>query len=741
MRPPLLWLQLLYLSAAAAASLCLGDCLHARSVGSSSTLGLPVVARGNVAAPGPSEASWALSAASTLKRGVVSRPLVPAFGVWRQWQQPARWTRRQLRPQQHQRLHYNRPPLNGIWQHQPSQGRRQTLSDGMRNPLLQRRSSGQTAGVRVRPSPLSAVGSLQMNAIPRGSVLEQQMNDLMQDPIKNMPWDIYVPFYKQYGRGTDNNWLHFLQGNWTFIEAKTFAEKPASLMEALRPTKAKAPVCPSTLCLLTDSMQSSGLSTTPMELASEKPSINPTTFDSIGCLMATKMSTSVSHPLMLSAAAAAAAVAAACCLLLLLFSSRLLHLLGDSSVKCCCCNRPSGETDAELEARLWGSWDDPQGLHEYLPETGWRDTLPDEDITGMPRPWTHKQSDVLEFPPHHRDPSPGPPDIPLEVELAAAGMWRGYVLEPGWTRHAEAIAECNKAQQWKREEAEAPTSKPLSRKTKSATTAKKQEKQRTAELLRRTQDIVKAHWADIRKHPVYVRAVVEGATHAAAAAAAAAATPRTAAELAMGKDITEGLEMQETLDPLVQGEVNPPNAEGKTLAVNLALYSLSPFSCSVRGFVAGRWWSSSSCCCCFCCCSNYLSPRASVAEHEEMYHYLMTENHREGRYTDFHLEIAAAQDIEYRLRHRRQGFPRLMALYRPLWAKRKYGEEFGEPPKEEEEDAHDEVFTNPAVSLHWSPPGSRSSSSSSLLPPLSLPSTTPEKGAQTKGRSRHTRSV
>lgn len=47
---------------------------------------------------------------------------------------------------------------------------------------------------------------------------------------------------------------------------------------------------------------------------------------------------------------------------------------------------------------------------------------------------------------------------------------------------------------------------------------------------------------------------------------------------------------------------------------------------------------------------SYLSPKASIAEHEELYHYLMTENHREGRYTDFNTEIAASQDTEYRLR-------------------------------------------------------------------------------------------
>ncbi|OEH77053.1 hypothetical protein cyc_08374 [Cyclospora cayetanensis] len=332
-----------------------------------------------------------------------------------------------------------------------------------------------------------------------------------------------------------------------------------------------------------------------------------------------------------------------------------------------------GESDEELDARLWGSWDSPQALHECWPETGWRDTLPDDDITGMPRPWTHKQTDIFEMPPQHRDPSPGPPEIPLEVELAAAGVWAGYVLEPGWTRHADAIAEYRKAVEWATVEPVPP--KKAQRKTKAA--SKKADKERTSELLRRTQEIIKAHWADIRKHPVYVRAVVDGATHESAVAAAAAATPETAARIAMGADVTEGLEMQETPDHLVKGEVNPPNAEGKTMAVNLALYSVAPYNCS------------------------YLSPKATIAEHEELYHYLMTENHREGRYTDFNSEIAATHDIEYRLRPLRERFPRLMALYRPLWTKRKYGEEFSGPrdPKDEIDDA---LFTVPGEALPWS---------------------------------------
>ncbi|KAL8429303.1 hypothetical protein ACSSS7_006668 [Eimeria intestinalis] len=620
MKPPSICVQLLYLAAAAAASICLVDCLHARSSGTPFTWGLPLVARGD--APPPNASSWALSAASKPNRGVVSRPLVPAFGVWRQRQQPIRWTMKRLRPQQHQRyLQQYHHPLTGIsLQPQPSQRQITQTRPGatLSKPLLRRRSSDRGQGVMVRPLSLPAVGSLQMNAIPRGSVLEQQMNDLMQDPIKNMP---------------------------------------ALLTAGPRRTKGRARACPSTLCLWTDSTQSSGRNTTHMGLDLERPLISPTVFDLVGYPMAIKMST----------------------------SDRI-----------------------------------------YRWAIGWRDTLPDEDITGMPRPWTHKQSDVLqqcssniaaaaalfqqkqqhfchssghsngsststttaataaaatttaaascsvessaaEFPPHHRDPSPGPPEIPLEVELAAAGMWRGYVLEPGWTRHAEAIAECNKAQQWRREDAEAP-SQSSKRKSKPAATSKKQEKQRTVELLRRTQDIVKAHWADIRKHPVYVRALVEGSTHAAAAAAAAASTPRTAAEIAMGKDIAQGLEMQETHDPHVQGQVG------------------------------------------------------------------------------------------------------VLQLYRPLWTKRKYGEEFGGPPErkgEEEEGYDDEALTNPSVSLHWPYRGSRSSRGnnssgnssnssgnsssnsrsssrmrSSLLAPLSSsPAVIPEKPTETHGTHRPPRSV
>lgn len=82
------------------------------------------------------------------------------------------------------------------------------------------------------------------------------------------------------------------------------------------------------------------------------------------------------------------------------------------------------------------------------------------------------------------------------------------------------------------------------------------------------------HRADIRTHPVYIRAVIDGATHEAAVKAAmevnAGRGSQDAKRLISAFDSAEGLEKQERLDHEVEGQVNPPDAKGKTIAVNLA---------------------------------------------------------------------------------------------------------------------------------------------------------------------------
>lgn len=53
-------------------------------------------------------------------------------------------------------------------------------------------------------------------------------------------------------------------------------------------------------------------------------------------------------------------------------------------------------------------------------------------------PSTHFCAFVLgfqELPYNTRDPSAGPPSAPVEFDMAAAGRFGGYYLDPGWTRH------------------------------------------------------------------------------------------------------------------------------------------------------------------------------------------------------------------------------------------------------------------------------------------------------------------
>lgn len=89
------------------------------------------------------------------------------------------------------------------------------------------------------------------------------------------------------------------------------------------------------------------------------------------------------------------------------------------------------------------------------------------------------------------------------------------------------------------------------------------------------------HRADIRKHPVYIRAVVDGATHEAAVKAAmdvnAGCDRQAATKLLYAFDSAEGLEKQERPDHEGEGQVNPPDAAGKTIAVNLSLYGVAAY--------------------------------------------------------------------------------------------------------------------------------------------------------------------
>eukprot|EP00920_Eleutheroschizon_duboscqi_P002553 GHVT01006063.1.p1 GENE.GHVT01006063.1~~GHVT01006063.1.p1 ORF type:complete len:172 (+),score=47.39 GHVT01006063.1:1009-1524(+) len=69
---------------------------------------------------------------------------------------------------------------------------------------------------------------------------------------------------------------------------------------------------------------------------------------------------------------------------------------------------------------------------------------------------------------------------------------------------------------------------------------------------------------------------------------------------------------------------------------------------------------------------------ATPDEMAEQYHYYMTEMWREGRSTDFAVQLAQLNDIKYSNRSQRGDFPRLVAHYRPLWRTRQYGDEFGD---------------------------------------------------------------
>ncbi|CBZ50162.1 conserved hypothetical protein [Neospora caninum Liverpool] len=437
-----------------------------------------------------------------------------------------------------------------------------------------------------------------MNVAPPGTAFESKVFECRQNPIDTMPWEHVVPFYKVH-KEEDNFWLQFLKGNWTYVDGRKMFDKPAGLIDG-------GPG-------VYDGMGTT-LPLNPLAKDRQRAEPRPQHLDH-GVLFRETF-------------------------------DRPHRIIFDRV--------PCGNSDVYY---------------------GWRNILPQYDMNEMPNPWTHTKGEFMEMPYDSRDPSPGPPVAPIEFDLAAAGRFGGYFLDPGWTRHFDYVEQYNEMQRWlqeeqeEREEREDQAPAETQEGASSGREKKKKKKRRRPQLLdkpmfreayERGQLIIKSRYSDIRNHPVYKKAIYEGATHQSACIAADRATADTIVDMWKGKEIASDLPKAAGYDHEGGGKWNCEDGEGQTIAINMFGEDLVPHA------------------------NCYMSPKMTVHEMAEMWHFWMTEAHREGRYTDFHSEIGCYSDIEYEDRILRKRYPRLMALYRPLWSHRKYGDEFGDAVRPDE---------------------------------------------------------
>ncbi|KFH04551.1 putative transmembrane protein [Toxoplasma gondii MAS] len=492
---------------------------------------------------------------------------------------------------------------------------------------------GATRARREAKRSRRGLASFQMNMAPPGTAFETKVFECRDNPIDTMPWEHVVPFYKVHTK-EDNFWLQFLKGNWTYVDGRKMLDKPAGVIDGGQ--------------ALYDGMGTT-LPLNPLAKDRQRAEARPKHLD---------------HGVLFREA----------------FDRP--HRITFDRIPCGNSDVYYGETDLDLEERLWGAFHHKRATEEGFPDTGWRNILPQYDMSEMPNPWTHTKGEFIEMPYNSRDPSPGPPVAPIEFDLAAAGRFGGYVLDPGWTRHFDYVEQYNEMQRWLQEEEEereeredeaqaegAPEGEAEGAGVSSAEKKRKKRKRRRPQLLdkpmfreayERGQLIIKSRYADLRNHPVYKKAIYEGATHHSACIAAERATPETIVDIWKGKEIASDLPKAAGYDHEGGGKWNCEDGEGQTIAINMLGEDIVPHA------------------------NCYMSPKMSTHEMAELWHFWMTEAHREGRYTDFHSEIGCYSDIEYEDRLLRKRYPRLMALYRPLWCHRKYGDEFGDAVRPDE---------------------------------------------------------
>ncbi|KEP63277.1 UNVERIFIED_CONTAM: hypothetical protein HHA_297320 [Hammondia hammondi] len=514
-----------------------------------------------------------------------------------------------------------------------------------RNTLLMQKRTYKCGATRARREAKRSrrgLASFQMNVAPPGTAFETKVFECRDNPIDTMPWEHVVPFYKVHTK-EDNFWLQFLKGNWTYLDGRKMLDKPAGVIDGGQ--------------ALYDGMGTT-LPLNPLAKDRQRGEARPKHLDH-GVLFRE----SFDRP----------------------------HRIIFDRIPCGNSDVYYGETDLDLEERLWGAFHHKRATEEGFPDTGWRNILPQYDMSEMPNPWTHTKGEFIEMPYNSRDPSPGPPVAPIEFDLAAAGRFGGYVLDPGWTRHFDYVEQYNEMQRWLQEEEEEREEGEDEAQAEGAAEGeaegagvstgekkkKKKRKRRRPQLLdkpmfreayERGQLIIKSRYADIRNHPVYKKAIYEGATHHSACIAAERATPETILDIWKGKEIASDLPKAAGYDHEGGGKWNCEDGEGQTIAINMFGEDIVPHA------------------------NCYMSPKMSTHEMAEMWHFWMTEAHREGRYTDFHSEIGCYSDIEYEDRLLRKRYPRLMALYRPLWCHRKYGDEFGDAVRPDETPS-DEVLS------------------------------------------------
>ncbi|GAW80482.1 hypothetical protein, conserved [Plasmodium gonderi] len=304
------------------------------------------------------------------------------------------------------------------------------------------------------------------------------------------------------------------------------------------------------------------------------------------------------------------------------------------------------ETEEDLEYRQWGNWNYNASKETTQLNSAWRDPVLSKSLTNLIYPWNHKAHENHIIPYGFTTPALFIPEPKIEWELAARGFFAGYYEDPNWHRIKYYRQMKKLILEWE----EIGNNKYNSNNNQIdkikmelfGISSKKKYPSKHIKLINehallRAKEIVLDHLLNPSADPDY---------------------------------ITYFLDRKEPIDYIGGGNHNCTDEEikNKTVVLNMCVYPVKPRH-------------------------ETYSSNMSIPEMAEMYHYYMTEIRGEGRSHQSCEDPVNDKYQCYELQKQRDKFPALVSLYKPLWTNKKYGEEFGDAPKNEQKVRIDHLYT------------------------------------------------
>ncbi|EUD72635.1 hypothetical protein YYG_02536 [Plasmodium vinckei petteri] len=291
------------------------------------------------------------------------------------------------------------------------------------------------------------------------------------------------------------------------------------------------------------------------------------------------------------------------------------------------------ETEEDLEYRQWGNWNYVNAKETTQLNTIWRDPVLSKDLSNLIYPWNHKIIENHIIPHGYPSPTCSIPEPRIEWELAARGFFGGYYEDPNWNRIKFYKIMKRLIIEW--HEINKHTDK-------------------TKDQIRRI-DEIKTELFGISSKKKYSSKQIKLINDHAYLRAKEILLDHIINPNNDSDYICYYLDRHEPIDYIGGGNYNCSSDEiqNKTVVLNMCVYPVKQQHESY-------------------------SYNMSIPEMAEMYHYFMTEIRNEGRSHQLAEDPNDDRYQSYELQNERKKFPALIALYKPLWSNKKYGEEFGD---------------------------------------------------------------